>query len=527
MSPNHCDDEGAPKRAPAPPVLRGAAPPPTVTAARRAWRRRARAAAPAARRPPPHPTRPPARPAAHGAPLGGRHRWATDRPTHPPPGGAVDRPSDRPAAARGGGPVATRGARRPPARQWRRPVRPSTRRCLSRPRPATAALFFYFFFFLAPAPPLAHHGVARPLLSGRSRPAPRPSRLSPLLRVTQPAPPPPPPPHPTPPLLPRAPAPPDAAVMALPTHLTVATFNLLAPCYKRMTPAAVAAATADEEGDAGDPPPEQQRAAADGVPAGTAAAAAAAADHHPDRPTASTPWPSRPRRPREGDAPALWRPRLAALVGELGALDPPPDVLCLQEWWFDPPYADALAAALGGAYTLTTARRPGKDDGLAVAVRRPLGIAAAASWRLVDGDDRVALLVAIAAPPAAGGGGGGSGGGGGGGGAVAPSPSPLVVIVNTHLTFPHGVGDGVMRLQQVAALTDVVDGWVNEAARREAAPVLVVGDFNGEADDAVAAHLVARDYVNCWEALRGRGGGGGCRLAPAVVPATTATAGTW
>ncbi|GAB0488995.1 hypothetical protein MMPV_000210 [Pyropia vietnamensis] len=263
--------------------------------------------------------------------------------------------------------------------------------------------------------------------------------------------------------------------MAPPTHLTVATFNLLAPCYKRMSPAVVTAAPGT----------------AVGGPGGSA-------HPYPDRPTASTPWASRPRRPREGDAPHLWRPRLAALIDELASLQPPPDILCLQEWWFASAYADALTAALEGTYVLTTARRPGKDDGLAIGVRRPLGVAAAASWRLVDGDDRVALLVAVEAgpppPPLP------VGIDGGGVGGSATAAAPVVVVVNTHLTFPHGVGDGVMRLQQVSALTEVVDGWVDEAPGREGAPVLIVGDFNGEASDAVAAHLVARDYVNSWEA---------------------------
>lgn len=131
--------------------------------------------------------------------------------------------------------------------------------------------------------------------------------------------------------------------------LSLVTFNLLAPCYKRL--------------------------------------------FHPS---------GQERRDREQSHPSLWRPRLDALLQLLLTLSPAPDVIALQEVWFHPPFLARLEAALAPHFHLFYARRPcPKQDGLATLVRRRAAAlhpvrppALVAAFPLAD-SDRVGLAVSL------------------------------------------------------------------------------------------------------------------------------------
>lgn len=125
---------------------------------------------------------------------------------------------------------------------------------------------------------------------------------------------------------------------------TLLTFNLLAPCYKRLY-----------------------------------------------TPTGSE------RRDRERHHEPLWTTRLDSLLDLLLSISPRPDVIALQEVWFHPAYLYRLEAALSPYYSFHYAKRPGsKEDGLATLVlNSSMTIVSArkvAAFPLADAD-RVGLAV--------------------------------------------------------------------------------------------------------------------------------------
>lgn len=74
-------------------------------------------------------------------------------------------------------------------------------------------------------------------------------------------------------------------------------------------------------------------------------------------------------------------------------------------------------------------------------------------------------------------------------------PDRNVVLLNTHLTFPHSSYDKMLRQNQIMKITEFVDGYVDQHGL-ELSPVLITGDFNGGVADPVSAHLRANCYVN-------------------------------
>lgn len=272
--------------------------------------------------------------------------------------------------------------------------------------------------------------------------------------------------------------------------LSVLTFNLLAPCYKRLR--------GGQEGGVRSPIEralvpgwrlreadvrEAWRARARDTCAFLCAGAA--------EPSCSSPARGEPRQPGAG---RRERRAVANAHCEVGMAD----VLCLQEYFFRDESVRMFESSLGAHYECVYCRRPGaKEDGLATFVRRSR--ARVLDWRTVDfamRGQRVALLVQLevysdgGAPPAA---------AAAAASASAPeagAPSVRVLVLNTHLSFPHSALDNSTRLAQARAMTDFIDGYVERYAL-QGAPVLACGDYNTAGRDAVYAHFRAHGYLNC------------------------------
>lgn len=206
-------------------------------------------------------------------------------------------------------------------------------------------------------------------------------------------------------------------------------------------------------------------------------------------------------RHRESHRPALWRARLHAVIAELEACTPVPDVICLQEFWFAPEAVALFRARFGDAYTFILTRRPGKDDGLATLIRKrspafaaPSGVTVPCVTRefglLPPGaSDRVAQLVSLPlAQPAL----------------LGPAPKGAaclpreLLLVHTHLAFPHNKLMNCIRLEQARALTRVAAAF---AAKRVASAecaggldAVILGDLNGEPECRVGTHLQNAGY---------------------------------
>lgn len=182
---------------------------------------------------------------------------------------------------------------------------------------------------------------------------------------------------------------------------------------------------------------------------------------------------------REAFYPDLYTPRLNALLSLLLSLTPSPDVICLQEVWFHPAFQQLFMTRLSPHFHIFLAQRPDKPDGLALLVRRhspafhshqhPKHVA---TVRLAA-SDRVALAVRLTL-----------------------QCGRKILVVNTHLTFPHCRELRRLRGTQAEKLLELVD---KEALGTD---VLLMGDFNGEPDSGVCKRILAAGFRNCWQQVK-------------------------
>lgn len=225
-------------------------------------------------------------------------------------------------------------------------------------------------------------------------------------------------------------------------HLVITTFNMLAPCYKRL--------------------------------------------HDPE---------GRELRERECDRPSLWKTRLNQTLSHLLSLSPLPDILLLQELWFDPTFLAQVKDALSPHYHFFLARHPSpKWDGVATLVLRQSPYVAPSLKEAVQyvslphNPDRVCLAVPL----------------------LQIEACSTLWIFNAHVTFPHS--DRHLRTRD-----EEVDQLVNRALQKfnqvsddcnivkKTTSVIVAGDFNADTMSEVANIFRKSDFRNCYTELNGGG----------------------
>lgn len=165
------------------------------------------------------------------------------------------------------------------------------------------------------------------------------------------------------------------------------------------------------------------------------------------------------------------------------------DIICLQEFWLDDSYASIFRAALEDDYDFHTVKRTGgKADGVAVLLRRgKFDVRSKLGLSLSSVGDRVALIMHLRSLV----------GGEGGGDAVGED----MILVNTHLAFPHNALDRVNQMSQIEAVTDTVERAVREAGLPTMTPRVVVGDLNVEETDPVCRHLGKNGFRSAFASL--------------------------
>lgn len=166
------------------------------------------------------------------------------------------------------------------------------------------------------------------------------------------------------------------------------------------------------------------------------------------------------------------------------------DIICLQEFWLDPSYDSIFRSALGKDYEFHTVKRTGgKADGVAVLLRRgKFDVRSKLGLSLSPVGDRVALIMHLRSLV-----------GGEGGGAQAAGED--LILVNTHLAFPHNALDRVNQMSQIEVVTRTVEGVIREAGLPPMTPRVVVGDLNVEETDPVCRHLGSNGFQSAFASL--------------------------
>ena len=150
-------------------------------------------------------------------------------------------------------------------------------------------------------------------------------------------------------------------------------------------------------------------------------------------------------------------------------------IIALQEFWLEPAYRQLFQAAFAEAGYATHALRRGekKRDSVAVLYRSDqFDLQASREVHLVA-DDRVALLLHLHHKPS----------------------GRAVVVVSTHLTFPHSLFDRQLQLKQVTALAAALGSFSEQQRLGDDVVSIVAGDFNVEGKSPVCQFLRSRGFV--------------------------------
>lgn len=151
----------------------------------------------------------------------------------------------------------------------------------------------------------------------------------------------------------------------------------------------------------------------------------------------------------------------------------------------DPGYEAIFRSALGDAYDFHTVKRTGeKSDGVAVLLRRGRwDVRSSRGLSLSRVGDRVALVMHLRSLE------------------DGVKNGKDMILVNTHLAFPHSLLDRMNQIAQIKVVTDAVDRFVRDARLPTMTPRVVVGDLNVEESDPVCRHLSSNGFRSAFTSL--------------------------
>ncbi|CAI5467515.1 unnamed protein product [Closterium sp. Yama58-4] len=180
---------------------------------------------------------------------------------------------------------------------------------------------------------------------------------------------------------------------------------------------------------------------------------------------------------RESAFPEEWMARNERILAALRATDS--TVVCLQEFWFNADlermYHHALEAHGYQLYKLP--RTNARGDGLLTAVRGGQGVSVADYEPILFNDcgDRVAQLLRLRVH---------------GGGEM--------LLVNTHLLFPHNANSSLIRLREVYKVLEYLEQY-RQRHHLPALPIVLCGDLNGTKAGRVYRFLRSQGFVSCYD----------------------------
>ncbi|TMW67044.1 hypothetical protein Poli38472_012160 [Pythium oligandrum] len=165
------------------------------------------------------------------------------------------------------------------------------------------------------------------------------------------------------------------------------------------------------------------------------------------------------------------------------------DLICLQEYWFNPEYQAQFRHAFRGSHYIHTVKRPDKkEDGLAMFVaKHKFDIHHVHHIAFDKAGDRVALMMHVATKWNR---------------HELPLHQRSFLLINSHLTFPHCEIYKEMRLDQINLVLDSIRKYV-ASEKLEHAPVLMCGDFN-DFNDPVHNTVMDHGFSSVFSHIHGR-----------------------
>ncbi|XP_039161408.1 uncharacterized calcium-binding protein At1g02270 isoform X1 [Eucalyptus grandis] len=190
---------------------------------------------------------------------------------------------------------------------------------------------------------------------------------------------------------------------------------------------------------------------------------------------------------RESDCRANWLARNHRILDWL--LNERSSIICLQEFWVgNEELVNMYEKRLGDAgYTsYKLARTNNRGDGLLIAVRKDyFRVIKYKELLFYDCGDRVAQLLHVEL--------------------VAPFPEcrsndvrQEILIVNTHLLFPHDSSFCIVRLHQVYKILQSVESYQKEN-NLNSLPIILCGDWNGSKRGHVYKFLRSQGFVSSYD----------------------------
>ncbi|KAL6976451.1 hypothetical protein U1Q18_025239 [Sarracenia purpurea var. burkii] len=183
----------------------------------------------------------------------------------------------------------------------------------------------------------------------------------------------------------------------------------------------------------------------------------------------------------------LWLSRNESILD--GLLNLGSSIICLQEFWVhNEELVRLYEKRLGDAGYLTykLPRTNNRGDGLLTAVlRHDFHVVNYREFLLNDIGDRVAQLLHVellvdSSPN------------------QSPNMKKEVLVVNTHLVFPHDSSYCFLRLQQVYKILQCIDKYCQEN-QLPPVPIILCGDWNGSKKGNVCKFLQSQGFVSTYD----------------------------
>eukprot|EP00283_Hemiselmis_rufescens_P004714 CAMPEP_0173423418 /NCGR_PEP_ID=MMETSP1357-20121228/3729_1 /TAXON_ID=77926 /ORGANISM="Hemiselmis rufescens, Strain PCC563" /LENGTH=627 /DNA_ID=CAMNT_0014386531 /DNA_START=23 /DNA_END=1906 /DNA_ORIENTATION=+ len=155
------------------------------------------------------------------------------------------------------------------------------------------------------------------------------------------------------------------------------------------------------------------------------------------------------------------------------------DVICLQEFWVSNiELVDLYKRHFCQRYTWSQLERTGeRGDGLVTLVKDRISVRDRRDIIFRDLGDRVAMLLRLQVPIAA----------------PEEGSTAEIVVVNTHLLFPHQPYFSIIRLRELRKILGFLELYRQQ--HRQDLPILIAGDFNGTPLEAHYNFMRQRNFT--------------------------------